>query len=188
MSSLVVQQEVEGRVSDQEEDQIVEAEQCQPRTEAPVVRAARGEQVLASPGRGDYQGYQQRQQDQRRQQVARARHRRDRRDLRSGGGQADVGEQQDEREGQEPRSRVEEEEREDRHRDQLQDDQVDHQGARLGGEEDRAVDRRQPDEVEAALLPLGDEQPVDRQQRGEQQRRNQNPGGELPVELLAVEP
>src|ERR671919_1904700 len=48
-SSLVVQQVVEGRVTDQEEDQIVEAEQPKPCTEAPVVRATRGEQDQVEP-------------------------------------------------------------------------------------------------------------------------------------------
>ena len=53
---LVLEQEVEGRVADQEEDQIVEAEQSQPCPEAPVVGAARGQQVLPGSGRRDHQG------------------------------------------------------------------------------------------------------------------------------------
>ena len=64
--------------------------------------------------------------------------------------------------GTSPDGRVEEEEGEDRDGDQLEDDQVDEERARLGGEEDGAVDRGQPDRVEAALLALGDEEAVDR--------------------------
>src|SRR5918996_634400 len=187
-SSLVVQQVVEGRVTDQEEDQIVEAEQPKPCTEAPVVRATRGEQVLARTGRRDHQWDQQREQDQRREQVSRARHRRDRGDQRPGGGQADVGEQQDEGEGQQPGGRVEEEQREDRHHDQLEDDQVDHERARLGREEGRSIDGGEPDQVEPALLALRHKEAVYRAQRPEQERRDPHPGRELPVELLAVEP
>src|SRR5918996_1287601 len=104
-SSLVVQQVVEGRVTDQEEDQIVEAEQPKPCTEAPVVRAT-------------------------------------------------LGEQQDEGEGQQPGGRVEEEQREDRHHDQLEDDQVDHERARLGREQGRSIDGGEQDQVEPALLAL----------------------------------
>ncbi len=56
--------------------------------------------------------------------------------------------------------------------------QVDEQRRRLGGEEDAAVDRREPDRVEAALLALGDEEAVDPEHRGEQQRRPEHAGGE----------
>jgi hypothetical protein len=119
--------------------------------------------MLARTGRGDHKWDQERQQDEGREQIARTRHRRNRRDQRPGGRQADVGEQQDKRERDQPGGRVEEEEREDRHRDQFEGDEVDHQGARLRGEKDRAVDGGQSDEVEAALLALGDEQAVDRE-------------------------
>ena len=87
-----------------------------------------------------------------------------------------------------PGCRVQEEEGEDRHGDQLEDDEVDDQSARLGREQDGAVDRRQADQVEAALLALGDEQPVDREQGREEQRRDQHPGGQLAVQAGPVEP
>ena len=73
--------------------------------------------------------------------------------------------------------------REQRHRDQLERDQVDDQDADLGRVQRRTVDRREPDHVEAALLALGDEDAVDRQDRGEQHRRQQDPGGEAALEL-----
>ena len=88
----------------------------------------------------------------------------------------------------ERRGGAEEEEREDRHRDQLQRQQVDEQRRRLGGEEGAAVDRGEPDRVEAALLALGDEEAVDAEHRGEEQRRPEHPGGEAAGELGAVEP
>src|SRR5262245_633720 len=184
---LVVQQEIEGRVADQEEDQIVEAEQSEPRTESPVIGAALGQQVLARARGGDHEGDEQRQQDEGREQVARTRHRGDGGDRGPGRGQADVGEQEDEREGEQPGSRVEKEEREDRHRNELEDDQVDHQSAGLGREQDGPIHRRQPDEVETALLPLGDEEAIDGDQRGEQQRRDEHAGGELTRDMLPVE-
>src|SRR5262249_30588370 len=61
------------------------------------------------------------------------------------------------------------------------------QGARLGREQHRAVHRREADEIEPALLALGDEQPVDREQRREQERRDQHPSGEVALEAGAVE-
>ncbi len=87
----------------------------------------------------------------------------------------------------ERRRRVEEEEGEDRHRDQLQRQQVDEQRRRLGGEEDAAVDRGEADRVEAALLALGDEEAVDAEHGGEQQRRPEHAGGEAAGEAGAVE-
>ena len=59
---------------------------------------------------------------------------------------------------------------------------------RLGDEHRRAVDRGEQERVEAALLALGDEQPVDAEHRGEQQRHPQHAGGEVAVERVAVEP
>ena len=41
--------------------------------------------------------------------------------------------------------------------------------------------------VEAALLALGDEDAVDREDRREQDRRQQHPGGEAALEPVAVE-
>jgi len=48
----------------------------------------------------------------------------------------------------------------------------------------RAVDRGEADRVEAALLALGDEEAVDAEHRGEQQRRPEHAGGEAAGELV----
>ena len=184
----VLQQEVIDGVSDQEENHIVEGQDRQPFGDPVVRRPPCSEQRLRRAGGGDHHRHQQGQEHQRHQQIARARVRGDRRHHHTGGRQADVGEQQDARERRQPRPRVEEEDPEHGQGDRLQHQQVDDQRRRLGRSERRAVDGRQADRVEAALVALGDEQPVDGEDGREQDRRQQHPGGEAAAQLAAVEP
>ena len=55
----------------------------------------------------------------------------------------------------------------------------------LREEQRRAVDGRQQEAVEPALVAVGDEQPPDPQQRGERQRHPQDAGGEVAVDRVA---
>ena len=90
--------------------------------------------------------------------------------------------------GKQARRVVEEEAGEHRQRDHLEDAEVDEEREHLRDEERGGVDRREPDRVEAALVALGDEQAVDREERGEQDRHQQDAGGEAALERGPVEP
>ena len=68
------------------------------------------------------------------------------------------------------------------HRDELDGDEEARAARRLGDEQRRAVDRREQEAVEAALLVLGDEQAVDAEHGGEQQRHPQHAGGEVALQ------
>ena len=61
------------------------------------------------------------------------------------------------------------------------------QHRRLGHEQRGAVDRRQQEAVEAALLALGHEQARDAEHGREQQRHPQHPGRQLALDRAAVE-
>ena len=83
--------------------------------------------------------------------------------------------------------RPEQQQRERRQRDELDDAQKAQQRHGLGDEHRGAVDRCEQEAVEAALLVLGDEQPVDAEDRGEQQRHDEHAGGEVAGDAVAVQ-
>ena len=83
--------------------------------------------------------------------------------------------------------RAEQEQRERRHRDDLERDEVGEQRERLRDQHRGCVDGGEQEAVEAALLGVGDEQPVDAEQRGEQERHEQDPRGEVAFDRAAVE-
>ena len=73
------------------------------------------------------------------------------------------------------------------HRDDLDRGQEAEQRQRLGHQQRRAVDRRQQEPVEPALLVVGDEQAAGPEHGGEQQRHPQHAGGEIAVDLPALQ-
>ena len=74
------------------------------------------------------------------------------------------------------------------HRDELQREQVDDQRRRLRQQQRRAVDRGEADRLEAALLALGDEDPVDREQRGEEDVTSSTPAARPPSSSVRSRP
>ena len=140
-------------------------------------------------GRDDHRD-QQRQREQGHEQVARAGLDGERADQRADHGHAGVGQDEHEDEARdcaEARRRAEQQQCERGHGDDLQRDEEGEQAQRLGDEQRRAVDGRQQEAVEPALLVVCDEQAAGPEHRREQQRHPQHAGGEVAVDLPALQ-
>ena len=138
------------------------------------------EQRRGRPRAGDHDRHEQRQPEQRAQQVSSPCADRERRHERAYGRDAEVAEHQH---PDQVRQRLadggaEQQQSEGGNRHELEHDEVGEQRERLGEQQRRAVHRREQEPVEAALLALGHEQPVDAQHGREQQRHPEDPGGQ----------
>src|SRR3954469_3793103 len=167
---------LKGRPGKYREDGVVQAEKAQ---------VSRGIVDHGGADAADDDRQRERQEQQRQEELAGASGDGHRSEQRPDRADPEVGE----RDGRD-RGRVDagEEERERRQRDQLDEDEERERREQLPEPDRAAVARREHERVEHALLPLGDERAAEAEQRGEQDREPEQPGGRVRVVAREGEP